>query len=143
MAVTRRAPQGLAQREVREFQRLMAAAGYTLAPGGDIDGSKIAAASVSLDKVDQIDGADPGGDNGIMVCNDGNEYEMASTTGVADYKVPQIQTDKTIDYAWPIANGTPASASATGEAGQMLWDSDYLYVCVATDTWKRAPLGSW
>jgi hypothetical protein len=38
---------------------------------------------------------------------------------------------------------TPASATATGEAGEIMWDADYLYVCVATNTWKRVALTSW
>jgi hypothetical protein len=33
---------------------------------------------------------------------------------------------------------TPASAGATGDAGDICWDSTYLYVCVATNTWVRA-----
>jgi cytoskeletal protein CcmA (bactofilin family) len=39
----------------------------------------------------------------------------------------------------------PSSSSAAGSAGQMSWDSDYFYVCVATDTWIRfsANVGSW
>ena len=31
----------------------------------------------------------------------------------------------------------PASPTATGVAGQMVADSGFLYVCVATDTWIR------
>ena len=38
---------------------------------------------------------------------------------------------------------TPSSASDLGEAGMVCWDANYLYVCVATDTWKRIPLDSW
>lgn len=38
---------------------------------------------------------------------------------------------------------TPASASATGTAGEICWDSSYVYVCVATDTWKRTALSTW
>jgi len=38
---------------------------------------------------------------------------------------------------------TPASASATGTQGQICWDTNYLYVCTATDTWKRAALATW
>lgn len=37
----------------------------------------------------------------------------------------------------------PASASASGTVGQMAKDSNYLYICIATDTWKRAPLSTW
>ena len=38
---------------------------------------------------------------------------------------------------------TPASAAATGTAGQIAWDANYVYVCVATDTWKRTSLSTW
>mgnify|MGYP003654797961 CR=1 FL=1 len=38
---------------------------------------------------------------------------------------------------------TPASASATGTAGDICWDASYVYVCVATDTWKRAAISTW
>jgi hypothetical protein len=38
---------------------------------------------------------------------------------------------------------TPASAAATGNAGDIAWDSDYIYVCVATDTWKRVAIATW
>ena len=38
---------------------------------------------------------------------------------------------------------TPASASASGKAGEVCWDADYLYVCVAANTWKRAALSTW
>jgi hypothetical protein len=33
--------------------------------------------------------------------------------------------------------------NATGTAGQISWDADYIYVCVATNTWKRATLNSY
>lgn len=36
-------------------------------------------------------------------------------------------------------NSTKAS-NATGTAGQLSWDSSYIYVCVATNTWKRVAL---
>jgi hypothetical protein len=38
---------------------------------------------------------------------------------------------------------TPASATATGVAGTIAWDSNYVYVCVATNTWKRSALSTW
>jgi hypothetical protein len=38
---------------------------------------------------------------------------------------------------------TPAAANATGTAGQVCWDANYVYVCVATDTWKRAAIATW
>jgi hypothetical protein len=38
---------------------------------------------------------------------------------------------------------TPASASATGTTGEIAWDSNYLYVCVASNTWKRVAIDTW
>jgi len=38
---------------------------------------------------------------------------------------------------------TPASATATGIAGEVAWDANYIYVCIATNTWKRVALSTW
>jgi len=38
---------------------------------------------------------------------------------------------------------TPVSAADTGSVGDICWDATYLYVCVATDTWKRVELVTW
>lgn len=35
---------------------------------------------------------------------------------------------------------TPASAGATGTAGTIAWDANYLYVCKATNSWGRIAL---
>lgn len=40
-------------------------------------------------------------------------------------------------------NSTPGSSSAAGTAGDIRFDSSYIYVCVATNTWKRAALSTW
>jgi hypothetical protein len=37
---------------------------------------------------------------------------------------------------------TPASSSAAGTPGQIQWDSGYVYVCVASNTWKRTALST-
>jgi hypothetical protein len=38
---------------------------------------------------------------------------------------------------------TPASASDTGVAGEICWDASYVYVCTATNTWKRTAISTW
>lgn len=38
---------------------------------------------------------------------------------------------------------TPASAADTGTTGDHCWDANFLYVCTATNTWKRAALATW
>lgn len=43
-------------------------------------------------------------------------------------------------FKWSSA---PANSTANGVAGQIAYDSDYVYVCVANNTWKRISLGSY
>lgn len=42
-----------------------------------------------------------------------------------------------------VATSTPASASAAGTAGTIAWDASYIYVCTATNTWKRVAIATW
>ena len=37
----------------------------------------------------------------------------------------------------------PASATATGTTGTVQYDASYIYVCTATDTWKRTAISTW
>ena len=57
------------------------------------------------------------------------------------YQDGYIYTCDDIDYM-PVVD-VPASASATGTAGQIAYDSSYIYICVATNTWMRAALATW
>jgi hypothetical protein len=38
---------------------------------------------------------------------------------------------------------TPSSSTDTGTAGEIAWDANYVYVCVANNTWKRSAISSW
>ena len=42
-----------------------------------------------------------------------------------------------------VGGNTPASATAAGVAGTITWDANYIYVCIATNTWKRMALLTW
>lgn len=42
-----------------------------------------------------------------------------------------------------IPTKTPGSATATGIAGDICWDANYLYVCTAANTWKRVAISTW
>jgi hypothetical protein len=56
---------------------------------------------------------------------------------------PEIAFDIN-DNAIRIRNdSTPSSASDFGVKGEIRWDQNYLYVCIATDTWRRVLLSSW
>lgn len=40
-------------------------------------------------------------------------------------------------------NSTPASASAAGVAGSIFYDATYIYICTATNTWRRINHATW
>lgn len=45
-------------------------------------------------------------------------------------------------YSIRIRNSTTKTGGAAGSVGTICWDSSYIYVCTATNTWKRAALSS-
>jgi hypothetical protein len=38
---------------------------------------------------------------------------------------------------------TPAAASASGNVGDICWDTNYMYICISTNTWKRVAITTW
>jgi hypothetical protein len=56
---------------------------------------------------------------------------------------PTAKLDNAGDTYRQRVSRTPASASAAGNAGDQCWDANYIYICTATNTWKRAALTSW
>jgi hypothetical protein len=65
----------------------------------------------------------------------------------AVFKVAMTATQAALDLnpggSVKITTQTPASAAATGEAGTIAWDSSYIYVCTAANTWKRVAIATW
>jgi len=56
---------------------------------------------------------------------------------------PSAALDVNDDHFRIRSSKTPASAGDTGKQGDICWDSSYVYVCIATDTWKRATISTW
>ena len=58
-----------------------------------------------------------------------------------------VDTTQWVDASPPLApalsSNAPATASSTGTEGDIRFDSGYVYVCIATNTWKRAALTTW
>lgn len=76
-------------------------------------------------------------DGGIRICNDyghvGINCEPGSGSDL-DIDGDTIRLRSLL---------TPASASAGGKQGMITIDGNYIYVCVSTNTWKRASLATW
>lgn len=69
-----------------------------------------------------------GGTNGVELTSSGVLQKKGTGSIVAD----------------AVASGTPSSATAACTAGTINYDANYIYICVATNTWKRAALtGGW
>jgi len=66
-------------------------------------------------------------ENGAVEYN-GTDY--FATSGGVRYTLQRVTT-------------VPASAGATGVTGSIAYDSSFIYVCVATNTWVRAALATW
>lgn len=90
---------------------------------------------------DNADAAYPiflGRDNGstVFIVADGGDVGVMTVS-------PTAALDVNSDVLRLRTSKTPASASAAGNTGDRCWDSNYLYQCVATNTWKRAALSTW
>lgn len=62
---------------------------------------------------------------------------------LANTKLDQSAFQSAVDAGFKVIDEPPASAGAVGEPGEVRWDTEYFYVCVETNTWKRIPLSSW
>lgn len=72
------------------------------------------------------------GDNGSITLNSLNNGKMIVNSGTAFNSTLQIPF------------GTPSSSTASCTRGQMEMDTNYIYTCVATNTWHRTSNGaSW
>jgi hypothetical protein len=56
-----------------------------------------------------------------------------------------LRTDGTGQLIWsdPASGSAPATATTAGRAGQIAYDGTYIYICIATNTWRRATHVSW
>lgn len=81
-----------------------------------------------------------------IVGNSGELIVGVPTGPAASYGDVNIQgAFKKNGVAIAVVSGptTPASAAAAGAAGTVVWDSGFIYVCVATNTWKRVAIATW
>jgi len=91
---------------------------------------------LSLGSSDNYLTTDPGAGSMIIAGNVGiGETSPTISDGIGLHlagKILRIATSK-----------TPATAGAAGNAGEICWDADSLYCCVATNTWKKVAIATW
>jgi hypothetical protein len=78
-------------------------------------------------------------------------HEARKTGGEIRYRVNgtdeamRLHADKRCELFGDldVSTKTPSSAGATGTTGTITWDASYIYVCTATNTWKRVAIATW
>jgi len=58
---------------------------------------------------------------------------------------PVLITDGSLTFVIVTVDcaATGGCSTATGTVGTITYDNDYIYVCIATDTWKRVAISTW
>lgn len=79
--------------------------------------------------------------------SDAHKYETVvpqDASGSADLPGDlNVDGDVSVGGSLIVAAQTPASAGAAGVAGTIAADDSYIYVCTATNTWKRVAIATW
>lgn len=65
------------------------------------------------------------------------------TKNLDEFALQTDLTDKAVKGEVEISTDAPSAADDTGTKGTMIVTDSYIYVCVDTDTWKRAELATW
>jgi hypothetical protein len=79
--------------------------------------------------------------SGSLVPTTNNTYDIGN--GASNPRDVSVGRHLSVSGNVIVANSyVPTSNTAAGTAGQIVWDSGNIYVCVATNTWMRAALTS-
>lgn len=78
----------------------------------------------------------------IILDDTGSSVTVSGADFIANQSIgtPLVQAGQ---YRVPALNTAPASSTATGTLGEIRYTSDFIYVCIATNTWRRTALTSW
>lgn len=86
-------------------------------------------------------GITAGGSLKMTVASAGITFNAAASTATTFTSTGDVNFSGAATLRIP--TGTPASAAAAGSAGQMLYDSSYLYICLSTGVWRRVAHATW
>lgn len=75
----------------------------------------------------------------IFLNDDGTTFVIISSTDKEIY----VDNLKANNFKVSALNTAPASATDTGFLGEIRITADYIYVCVAINTWKRVAISTW
>jgi hypothetical protein len=103
--------------------------------------AKIGDGQTAWTALDYFGGTGPTGSTGVT-----GSTGFGVPTGGSSGQFLVKSSDTDYDTAWTaslVSDVPPGSSGATGSTGEIALDTDWLYVCVGTDTWKRTLLTGW
>ena len=103
--------------------------------------AKIGDGQTAWTALDYFGGTGPTGSTGVT-----GSTGFGVPTGGSSGQFLIKSSDTDYDTAWTaslVSDVPPGSSGATGSTGEIALDTDWLYVCFATDTWKRTLLTGW
>jgi len=77
---------------------------------------------------------------GNLIFNNAAGSERLRLTAAGEFV---FQGDASFAGKFILSAGAPSSASDTGTKDEIAIDADYIYICTATDTWKRVAIATW
>ena len=65
-----------------------------------------------------------------------------TTNSILSERMPEVKIVETSSQSLSrLISGTPPQSSVdAGQPGEIRWDNNYLYLCVASNTWKKVLL---
>lgn len=76
----------------------------------------------------------------IYIVQSGVSKRLPVSSLGATIKTPKLSAG---DSSLTLISSVPSTSTSTGSVGQIAYNSTHIYLCVATNTWKRAELASW
>lgn len=77
---------------------------------------------------------------GISITYEDNTYSVGATLGTTGAR---LYADSDTDVILNAARAVPTTATDACVKGAIRYDASYIYICTATNTWKRATLATW
>ncbi len=81
--------------------------------------------------------------NNVVITQGTEEENIISSYSVNVSSFPSVNIINVTDNAGISIlspNFAPVSSNSIGSAGELRWDSNYLYICVSNNLWKKIPL---
>ena len=106
--------------------------------------AKIGDGQTAWTSLDYFGGTGPTGLTGLTGVTGATGSGVPAGGSAGQFLVKSSNTD--YDTAWTsslVSDVPPGSSGATGSTGEMALDTDWLYACVGTNTWKRTLLTGW